>query len=250
MLVVDNGTTDARVLAFYKAQKEGPVPFQAIVKDEPFNFSRAINKGIAAANGEMVLLLNNDIEILEPNWLKEMVCCFDYPDVGVVGAKLLYPDRTIQHAGVIVGFGDLAGHWYLKAKENFPGPMGRLWTRQSLSAVTGACLLVSKEAIARIGPLDEERFAIAYNDVDFCLRARSAGFRVVWTPFATLLHHESASRGSDETPKNFDRFRREQDNLRSRHATHLYEDFAVSPWHTKNRSNPEWARLARLPGPR
>jgi GT2 family glycosyltransferase len=132
----------------------------------------------------------------------------------------------------------------------FPGAMGRLWVRQSLSAVTGACLLLSKDAARRIGPLDEERFAIAYNDVDFCLRARSAGLRVVWTPFAALMHRESASRGSDETPENINRFRREQDNLKARHATDRYEDFAISPWYSKDRSSPEWMHLQRLPRPR
>jgi GT2 family glycosyltransferase len=247
IIVVDNGSKDQNVLAFYESQKQGHVPFQAMVKEEPFNFSRAINRGLAVAQGEMILLLNNDIEILESGWLKEMVSCLDYPDVGIVGAKLLYPNRTIQHAGVIVGFGRLAGHWYLEQREDFPGPMGRLWVRQSFSAVTGACLLISKDAVARIGPLDEEKFAIAYNDVDLCLRARAAGLKVVWTPFAALLHHESASRGSDETPQNVDRFRREQDNLRARHATDRYEDFAINPWYTKDRSNPEWARLAQLP---
>ncbi len=247
IIVIDNGTRDQNVLAFYDDQRRQSTPFEAIVKPEPFNFARAINRGLAAAKGELFLLLNNDVEVLEPFWLKEMVSCFDYPNVGVVGAKLLYPNRTIQHAGVIVGFGKLAGHWYLEEDENFPGPMGRLWVRQSLSAVTGACLLTSKDAIARIGLLDEDQFAIAYNDVDFCLRARAAGLRVVWTPFAALVHHESTSRGSDETPHNIDRFRREQDNLRSRHATDRYEDFAINPWYTKDRSKPEWVRLARLP---
>ena len=247
IIVIDNGTKDGEVLALYERHASERAAFRAVVDEEPFNFSRAINKGLARAQGEMILLLNNDIEILEPGWLKEMASCFAYPDVGVVGAKLLYPDRTLQHAGVIVGYGGLAGHWFLEHSENFPGPMGRLWVRQSLSAVTGACLLVSREALRRVGPLDETRFAIAYNDIDLCLRALAAGYRIVWTPFATLVHHESASRGSDETPANIVRFGREKDNLRERHATDRYEDFAINPWYSKDRSTPEWARLARLP---
>jgi GT2 family glycosyltransferase len=175
----------------------------------------------------MILLLNNDIEILEPGWLKEMASCFAYPEVGVVGAKLLYPDRTLQHAGVIVGYSGLAGHWFLEHSENFPGPTARLWVRQSLSAVTSACLLVSREALRRVGPLDETRFAIAYNDVDLCLRALAAGYRIVWTPFATLVHHESASRGSDETPANIVRFGREKDNLRDRSLRGLCDQSVV-----------------------
>jgi GT2 family glycosyltransferase len=247
IIVIDNGTKDGEVLALYERHASERAAFRAVVVEEPFNFSRAINKGLACAQGEMILLLNNDIEILEPGWLKEMASCFAYPEVGVVGAKLLYPNRTLQHAGVIVGYGGLAGHWFLEHPEKFPGPMGRLWVRQSLSAVTGACLLVSREALRRVGPLDETRFAIAYNDVDLCLRALAAGYRIVWTPFATLVHHESASRGSDETPANMVRFGREKDNLRERHATDRYEDFAINPWYSKDRSTPEWARLARLP---
>ena len=199
------------------------------------------------SKGERILLLNNDIEILSPDWLKEMVSCFDYPNVGVVGAKLLYPNRTLQHAGVIVGFGGLAGHWWLGHEENFPGPMGRLHVRQSMSSVTGACLMISREAFKQVGLLDEDRFAVAYNDVDLCLRALSKGYRVIWTPFACCVHNESASRGSDETPANIDRFQREKLNLKLRHATDRYEDFAINPWYTKDRSSPTWMRLTHLP---
>jgi O-antigen biosynthesis protein len=247
IIVVDNGTRDEKVLALYEQCRRGPIPFDAAIEDGQFNFSRAINKGIARAKGEKILLLNNDIEILSPDWLKEMVSCFDYPNVGIVGAKLLYPDRTIQHAGTIVGFGALAGHWYQQHEENFPGPFGRLWVRQSMSSVTGACLMISREALEQVGLLDEDRFAIAYNDVDLCLRAIGKGYRVIWTPFACFIHNESASRGSDETPANLDRFRQEQQNLTLRHATDRYDDFAISPWYSKNLSSPVLVRLAQLP---
>ena len=247
IIVIDNGSTDPRVLDLYERCRAGGPPFQARIEPEPFNFSRAVNKGVACAEGEFALLLNNDVEILHADWLKEMVECFDYPDVGVVGAKLLYPDGTLQHAGVIVGFGGLAGHWYLNLPAAYPGPMGRLRVRQSLSAVTGACFLVSKACLEVVGAFDEDLFAIAYNDVDFCLRAREAGFRIVWTPFATLKHHESATRGSDEEGANRLRFRVEQDNLRRRHRTDVYQDFAISPWYTRDRSDPRWRWLEALP---
>ena len=107
------------------------------------------------ANGALVLLLNNDIEVVDRNWLKEMVSCFDYGDVGVVGAKLLYPDQTIQHVGVIAGLGGFAGHWFIGRDKDFPGPMGRLRVRQTLSVVTGACMLVSKHCYDAVGGLDE-----------------------------------------------------------------------------------------------
>ncbi|NLH82934.1 MAG: glycosyltransferase [Phyllobacteriaceae bacterium] len=247
IVVSDNGTTDPRVLALYESRAAGPVPFRAEIHPEPFNFSRSTNRGIALSKGSLILLLNNDIEVLEPNWLKEMVSCFDWPDTAIVGAKLLYPDRRIQHAGVIAGFGGLAGHWYIGQHENFPGPMGRLWVRQSMSVVTGACMLVSRAAFDRVGLLDEKDFAIAYNDVDLCLRAVAAGMRVVWTPFATLIHHESASRGSDETPANIERFRREQANLRRHHATDRYEDRALNPWYSKGTSTPAPIGVDHLP---
>jgi GT2 family glycosyltransferase len=250
IVVVDNGSEDPRVLELYERHRMGRVPFRTIIEKEPFNFSRMINKGVALAGGDVLLFLNNDIEILDPAWLKEMVSCLDYAGTGIVGARLLYPDRTLQHAGVIVGLGGLAGHWYLRREEGFPGPMGRLWVRQSMSAVTGACMLVSRRCWESVGPLDETSFAIAYNDIDFCLRAMAAGFGIVWTPFATLLHHESASRGSDETPANIARFRREQENLRARHATDRFGDRAFNPWYSTNRSEPSVVGLSRLPDAR
>lgn len=247
IIVIDNGSTDAQVLALYDACRAGPIPFRAEIVARPFNFSQAVNDGIALAHGDYVLLLNNDIEILEPDWLTEMVSCFNYARTGIVGAKLLYPDGSLQHAGVIAGLGELAGHWFIGQPHDYPGPMGRLWVRQSLSAVTGACFLVSRACLEQVGRFDDTAFKIAYNDIDFCLRAQSAGFRVVWTPFAKLVHHESASRGSDETPENIGRFRHEQKLLRERHRTDLFQDRAFNPWYSRDRSLPRPIPLTELP---
>jgi GT2 family glycosyltransferase len=247
IIVVDNGSDDPAVLGLYREWERSSTPFRARIDVEPFNFSRSINRGVAMANGPLVLLLNNDVEIVEPDWLKEMVSCFEFEGVGVVGAKLLYPDRTIQHVGVIAGLGGYAGHWFIGQHKDFPGPMGRLRVRQSLSVVTGACMLVSKDCLRSTGPLDEEVFPIAYNDVDFCLRAVDKGFRVVWTPFATLIHHESASRGSDETKENVDRFNRDKASLRDRHRTDTIEDRFFNPWYSKHESYPHPIFLDRLP---
>jgi GT2 family glycosyltransferase len=247
IIVIDNGSTDQRVLDLYQSLAcQNP---RTIVKiePEPFNFARSINKGLRHAAGDLILLLNNDIEITESGWLREMAACFAYPRTGIVGARLLYPDRTIQHAGVIVGFGEFAGHWYIGKPHSFPGPMARLHVRQSLSAVTGACMLISRACFEKVGFFDEESFAIAYNDIDFCLRAGRLGYRIVWTPFATLVHHESASRGSDETPENIVRFRREQANLEARHATSTFQDRACNPWYTRHRSEPSPVMLDHLP---
>lgn len=247
IVVVDNGSTDPAVLALYDRLRAGPIPFQAHVAVEPFNFSRAVNRGVGLARGAFVLLLNNDIEITEPGWLKEMVSCFAYPQTGIVGAKLLFPDGTIQHMGVIAGLGGLAGHWFIGRPADHPGPQGRFRVRQSLSVVTGACMLVSKACLDAVGPFDEATFPIAYNDVDFCLRAVARGFRVVLTPFATLIHHESASRGSDETAENITRFNRDKRSLRTRHRTDRIEDRAFNPWSSKYHRDALPVLLDRLP---
>jgi GT2 family glycosyltransferase len=238
IIVVDNGSTDTEVLTLYEQFRKGPVPFIADVNVAPFNFARQVNRGIELASGEFVLLLNNDIEVVAEDWLSELVACFCYGNVGIVGAKLLFPDSTIQHAGVIVGLGDLAGHWYERHPADFPGPFARLHVRQSMSAVTAACMLISRDCLEQVGDFDEEAFSVAYNDVDFCLRALAKGFRCAWTPFATLIHHESASRGSDEAPQNRDRFAREKTALRERHQTNVIDDLYFSPWYTRDRGSP------------
>jgi GT2 family glycosyltransferase len=250
LIIVDNGSTDSRVLALYERYKQDLAAFRVHSTVESFNFSRSINRGVGMAAGEFILLLNNDIEIVDPGWLTEMVSCFAYPGTGIVGARLLYPDRTIQHAGVIVGLGGLAGHWFSKEPETCFGPMGRLALRQSFSAVTGAAMLVSRACFNATGPFDEEAFSIAYNDIDFCLRARDLGYKTVWTPFATLVHHESATRGSDRLPETIERFRREQGRLCERYGTENFNDPAFSPWYSRLHSNPIYRFLNALPDPR
>jgi O-antigen biosynthesis protein len=250
IIVIDNGTTDARVLELYAKSKEGTISFKCEIEPAPFNFSRQINRGIALATGELILLLNNDIEVIEGDWLRDMVSCFSYPDTGIVGARLLYPNGRIQHAGIIVGFGGLAGHWFGGQRRDHPGPMARLHVRQSFTAVTGACMLISRACLDTIGNFDEREFPIAYNDIDFCLRAASKGFRVVWTPFATLIHHESAARGSDEIRANRARFERDKESLRRRHKTETFQDRAFSPWYSRDRSEPRPILLAKLPDAR
>lgn len=236
IVVVDNGSTDPDVLSFYETKRGGD--FAAEIVPEPFNFARMCNRGARMARGDAILFLNNDIEVVEPDWLAEMVECLAFPDVGIVGAKLLYPDRSIQHAGVIVGLGEAAGHWYVNDPEDEPGPMGRLAVRQTLGAVTGACMLVTRSCFDILCGFDEAAFPIAYNDIDLCIRARLAGIRTVWTPFATVLHHESASRGSDETGENNIRFRTEFARLQERHGTKTLIDDAYSPFYDRRYSRP------------
>lgn len=229
VLVVDNGSDDQQVLALYDRYAQERRTFRAFVEQAPFNFSRAVNKGMDAATGDHFLFLNNDIEVIDPGWLKEMVSCLAYPGAGVVGARLLYPNDTIQHAGVVVRIEGAPGHRYHKRPADFPGPMNRLLARGSLTCVTGAALLLSGDCARTVGRWDEDRFAVAYNDVDYCLRAYNAGFRVVWTPFACLYHHEGVSRGSDKLRQNRPRFERERDALRAKHQTVGFLDPASHP---------------------
>jgi len=247
VIVVDNGSTDPDTLALYDKLKQQHANFTLDMTPGPFNFSRQINRGVALAKGDAFLLLNNDIEVTSPNWLSEMVGCLAYPDVGVVGARLLYPWGALQHAGVVVGLAGLAGHWYGHRPADFPGPMGRLAVRSTMSAVTGACMLISRACWDATGLFDEQNFAVAYNDVDFCLRAREAGFRTVYTPFATLTHHESATRGRDDRGPNRSRFLRDQAALLDRHGTEDYLDPVMSPWRDRETSEPQRIVLDKLP---
>jgi O-antigen biosynthesis protein len=251
IIIPDNGSRDARVLALYEQMRRSRFPFRAEIVDEPFNFARQVNRGMNMASGKHVLLLNNDIEVREPGWLKEMVSCLAYPNAGIVGARLLYPNGSFQHAGVIVGLGGVAGHWFCgEPASDQLGAMARLTVRQTFSAVTGACMLISGACRAATGDFDQETFPVAYNDIDYCLRAGRLGFRTVWTPFATLIHHESASRGDDEAPANVDRFRREQEALQARYGLESYVDRAYSPWYGRQSSKPQAASLEELPDPR
>lgn len=238
VIVIDNGTTDIRVLDLYKSYSVRFSAFSVYIEPATFNFARAVNKGIALASGEHYLILNNDIEIIEPGWLKEMVSCLSFSATGVVGAKLLYPNGKIQHAGVIAGFGGLAGHWYLNKNRNFGGPLNRLHLRNSMTCVTGAAMLLSGDCVRAVGAWDEASFAVAYNDVDYCLRAHRAGFNVVWTPFACLYHHESVSRGSDLSGERRARFEREKNNLRRIHDTESFQDPAINPAYDRRHSDP------------
>lgn len=247
VIVVDNGSDDPAVLALYDEYREKYHNFSCHIKEEAFNFSRSVNRGFALAKGEHVLLLNNDIEVIEPNWLRELVSCLSYKNTGIVGAKLLYPNDKIQHAGVVVGLSDLAGHQYYKMSANHGGDMNRLHVRNAMTCVTGAVFLISKTCLETVGEFNEEDFAVAYNDVDYCIRAHEAGFRIVWTPFACLYHHESATRGSDARPIKSQRFKKEQEALRRIHGTARFLDPAHNPWYSRYSGTPRLTSLKTLP---
>jgi GT2 family glycosyltransferase len=187
------------------------------------------NLAVRHAKGSYVLLLNNDTEVIAPEWLSEMMRLASRPDVGAVGAKLLYEDGSIQHAGVVVGMGEAAGHAHRFLAPGDPGYFRQPHAAQFVTAVTAACLLVQRDKYEAVGGLDEECFAIAYNDVDFCLKLQQAGWRNAYTPHAVLYHHESKSRGNDLSPTHRARYMRELEALQDRWKTKTFIDPLHSP---------------------
>lgn len=194
IVVVENGSKEGETFQYYEEiQQQGKS--RVVVFDQPFNYSAVNNFGARHAAGSLLLFLNNDTEAIDPEWLEEMVRWAERPEIGAVGAKLLYPDRRIQHAGVVVGLSGFAGHVYSGCREGEWGSFGSSeWYRDFL-AVTGACVLVRREVFEKAGGFDE-RFELCGSDVEFCLRLREHGYRIVYTPFAKVLHHESATRGT------------------------------------------------------
>ena len=166
-----------------------------------FNYSAINNFGVQHAKGEYLLLLNNDTEIINKDCIEELLGYAMRPDVGAVGARLYYEDDTIQHAGVVIGFGGVAGHCFVQQKRNETGYCHRIICAQDYSAVTAACMLVKKEAFEKVGGLSEA-LQVAFNDIDFCLKLQKAGYLVVYNPYAELYHYESKSRGLEDTPEN------------------------------------------------
>jgi GT2 family glycosyltransferase len=236
IIIVDNGSDDPACLAWM--QQAAKDPRISIRRDDrPFNFSALNNAAVADARGEFIALVNNDIEVITPGWLEEMVSLAARPGIGAVGARLWYGDGTLQHGGVITGIGASAGHAHKKLTRGEPGMMGRAQRLQALSAVTAACLVVRREAYEQVGGLDEEAFVVAFNDIDFCLKLRAAGLRNVWTPFAELYHHESVSRGSDRHPSRKQRFERERAALQARWGAALARDPAYNPNLTLSNEN-------------
>jgi O-antigen biosynthesis protein len=233
ILIVDNGSDDPAMLAWLRdmqARHPGERGRVRVLRDEsPFNYSALNNRAVTVANGDFVCLLNNDMEVVSPDWIDEMVSHAARPGAGCVGAMLYYPDDVIQHAGVVLGVGGVAGHAFKRFPRGSEGVFNRARLVQNYSAVTAACLLVRKSIFLSVGGLDEKELSVAFNDVDFCLKVRAAGHRNVWTPFAEFYHHESASRGFEDTPEKTARFRREIEVMQQRWGTLLTSDPAYNP---------------------
>jgi glycosyltransferase involved in cell wall biosynthesis len=194
-----------------------------------FNFSAINNFGVSQTNAPLVGLLNNDLEVINADWLDEMVSHALRPEIGCVGAKLYYPDDRIQHAGVILGIGGVAAHAWQTHPRGSAGQAHRNLLQQNLSAVTAACLVIRREVYEQVGGLDADQLKVAFNDVDFCLKVRAAGYRNLWTPYAELYHHESASRGAEDTLVKRDRFRSEVEYISNKWGDALVNDPAYNP---------------------
>ncbi|MBX8589622.1 glycosyltransferase [Pseudomonas cichorii] len=208
IIVVDNGSDDSESLTYFEHLSEQP-NITVLRDDGPFNYSALNNQAVRLARGELVGLINNDIEVINPEWLDEMVALALQPEVGAVGARLWFPDDRLQHGGVILGIGGIANHSHKFLPRGEYGYFGRAVLIQEFSAVTAACLVIRKSIFEQVKGLDEANLKVAFNDVDFCLRVKEAGYVNLWTPFAELYHHESATRGFEDSPQKQARFSQE-----------------------------------------
>ena len=228
IIIINNRTRDKQTLQLMS--EWASLGYVRIIDyDAPFNFSSMNNMAVAAAKHEVICLLNNDIEVISPNWLLEMVYFINRQDIGCVGAKLYYPNNTIQHAGVVLGINGIAGHVYKHCPRSTKGHNNHLLHARYYSAVTAACMLIKKVSYLEVGGFDEN-LAVAYNDVDFCLSLKALGYKHVWTPRAELYHHESVSRG---THKERSRSQKRQFKKEVR--------YMKKKWHQQLHNDPAWS---------
>jgi GT2 family glycosyltransferase len=228
IVVVDNQSDDPQTLAYLsELRKTGGV--KVIRYDHPFNFSAINNFAARECQGEVLCFMNDDIEILSPGWLDEMVSQGMRPEIGAVGARLWYPDGRLQHGGVVLGLGGVAGHAMKYSYIGNRGYMGRSVLVQNYTAVTAACMLVRRQVFDEVGGFDEENLAVAFNDVDICIRIYQAGYNNLWTPYAEFNHHESASRGAEDTPEKQRRFTLEAEYMLNKWGPVLERDPAYNP---------------------
>jgi len=234
ILIVDNGSDDEATLA-YLADLENGNHARILRDPRPFNYSALNNAAVREARGELIGLLNNDLEVITPDWLDELVSHALRPGIGAVGARLWYPDDTLQHGGVLL-IGGVAAHAHRKQRKDCAGYAGRASLIQNFSAVTAACLVIRKATFEEVGGFDET-LAVTFNDVDLCLKIRALGYRNQWTPHAELYHHESVTRGIDDTPEKRARFAAERSLMQQRWGDLLRNDPAYNPNLTLDREN-------------
>ncbi|CAD5961560.1 hypothetical protein PCC9214_03222 [Planktothrix tepida] len=237
VIVIDNGSTEEETQEILeKWQEKEPTRFRYYALDIPFNFSKINNYAVRQATGDYLLLLNNDTEVIHPDWIDAMVEQAQRRSIGAVGALLRYPDKIVQHAGVVVGIGHFAAHSHRMASETDPGYYGQVISISNYSAVTAACLMCRREVFEQVGGFDEQ-LAVAYNDVDFCLKLVEQGYRNIYLPHVVLYHYESKSRGYDTTPDKLERFMQEVTIMRQRWQHYVDYDPCYNPNLTLSSSN-------------
>lgn len=221
IIVVENNSTTDEIWEYYREIEKDP-RIRVVIWPDVFHYSAINNFGVDHSRGEYIVLLNNDTEVISPDWLEEMAGIVSRPEVGIVGAHLFYPDGTVQHAGVVMKLAGCCGHVFYGAEAEDPGSYARAWLIQNYSAVTAACLMCRRSLWDELQGLSID-FQVAYNDVDFCLRARAAGYLVVYTPYAKVYHYESKTRGYEEGSEKQARFLREQKLLKERFPSYQEE---------------------------
>ncbi|MCB6195009.1 MULTISPECIES: glycosyltransferase family 2 protein [Blautia] len=235
ILIVENNSETEEIFSYYRELSRQD-RIRLLKWKKPFNYSAINNYAASKAKGEYLLFLNNDMEVISPNWMEDMLGHCQRPDTGIVGAKLYYPDGTIQHAGTIIGIGGIAGHMFVNMPGERTGYLHKASLQQDLSAVTAACMMVKREVFFEVNGF-EEKLTVAFNDVDFCLRVRRKGYLVVYDPFAELYHYESKSRGTEDSKEKVRRFQSEIEFMRCRWETLLKEG---DPYYNKNLSLTKW----------
>ncbi len=246
VVIVDNGSVEPATAAYLADLTTARANVSVVRDDGDFNFSRLNNRGVDAASGDYLCLLNNDTEIIARDWIFKLRMHLGRREVGAVGAKLLYRDGTIQHAGIVMGLGGLAGHVYSGDPADTTRNAVKAQLTQQVMAVTGACLATRRDTWRLLGGLDDQVLKVAYNDVDYCLKAWKAGLVVIYEPGVVLFHDESRSRGSDEVPENIGRFRREQEALKARWGEWTFEDRFYNPNLDYGRADFPLARQPRV----
>ena len=236
IIIVDNNSDDSKTL-HYLNSLVCDYRIRVLCDKRPFNYSALNNSAALNARGEYLGLINNDIEVITPQWLDEMVSLASQPGVGAVGACLWYPNDTLQHGGCATGILGVAGHLHRNLPKGHFGYFGRARLIQTISVVTAACMVIKKSIYQDVGGLDENNLKVAFNDVDFCLRVRETGYRNIWTPYAELYHYESATRGTDDTAEKQMRFRNEVCYMQERWANTLFNDPAYNPNLTLDRED-------------
>ena len=220
ILIVENNSEKEETFEYYRKLPDRYPKARVLTWEKEFNYSAINNFAAKEAKGEYLLFLNNDVEILTPDWMEEMLQNCQQENVAAVGAKLYYPDDMIQHAGVVLGLGGIAGHIMCRASKEDPGYFGRMISVQEISAVTAACMMVKKSDFDAVGGLDET-FQVAFNDIDLCMKFRAAGKKIIFTPYAELYHYESKSRGLEDTPEKQFRFDKEVKRFQEKWAQQL-----------------------------